>query len=153
MATTVMVLNRPTLKVSDTEAGIAAGLAVECQVNQARVECTPNYNTIPATGCSGATQSPGQDSWSLELIWLDDWTAAAAESLSRFAYENSGSQVWYELTPDTDVPTVKVTGSAYCASGGVGGTFGDGSAAQSTVTWPCIERPLVSEPAVTAAAA
>jgi hypothetical protein len=148
VATVVMRLNSPTLKVALTEAELGTtGLAVECQVNVARVEASPNYTSIPPTGCTGAVQSPGQDSWALNLTWLDDWSAPAPGGLSKFSYDNTGKVVFFELTPDVADADVKVTGSAFAVSGGIGGTFGDGSAAQSTATWPCLEQPVITTPA------
>jgi len=150
MARTVMIFNNPTLKVADTELGLATGTAVECQVTSARVTVAPVYNEIPATGCSGASQSPGLSGYALDLAWLDDWTV---DGLSQFAWQNDGKEVWFELTPDTAVAAQKITGHAYASAGGYGGTFGDGSAAVSTATWPCVEKPVVPAPVVAAAEA
>jgi len=152
MPRVAMILNNPTLKVAVDEAGLLTGQAVECQVVTGVVAATPNYNTIPATACAGASQSPGLDSWSLNLTWLDDWTEPAPGGLSQFAYDNSGKEVWFELTPDTNVPGLKATGHAYAVSGSIGGNFGDGSAAQSTATWPCLEQPVVTPATVTTTA-
>ena len=58
-----------------------------------------------------------------------------------FAFENDGEAVWFELIPDSDVPTDKLTGQAYCSAGDYGGTFGDGSAADATATWPLVNKP------------
>jgi len=143
MARTVMILNNPTLKVAQTELELATGTAVECQVTSARVTVAPVYVTIPATGCAGASQSPGLSGYSLELAWLDDWTVTG---LLHFAWENDGAEVWFELTPDATDAAQKVTGHAYAAAGGYGGTFGDGSPAASTATWPCVEKPVVTAP-------
>jgi hypothetical protein len=153
MPRTVMVFNAPTLKVATTELGLATGQTVECQVTSARVTVAPVYNEIPATGCSGASQSPGLSGYALELAWLDDWTVAAPGGLSYFAWANDGKEVWFELQPDAADATQKITGHAYAAAGGYGGTFGDGSAATSTATWPCVEKPDVPAPVVAAAGA
>jgi len=146
MARTVMILNSPTLKVATSQAGLSSGQTVECQVTSALVTAQANYQTIPATGCAGATQSPGLSGWQLELAWLEDWDAAAPGGLSWFAFENDGKTVWFELTPDSTDATNKLTGEAFCASGGYGGTFGDGSAAATTATWPLINKPDVTAP-------
>lgn len=153
MPRTLIRLNSPTLKVADTEAGLTAGMAVECQVTEARVQAQPQYNTIPATGCAGATQSPGTTGWQLLLNWLQDWTAGAAASLSVFAFENDGQEVWFELTPDAADTTTTLTGHAFCAAGDYGGTFGDGSAADATATWPLLDKPDIVTPVVAAAGA
>jgi hypothetical protein len=154
MPRTVMIYNNPTLRVATDEAGLATGLAAECQVTTARVQASPNYNTIPATGCAGATQSPGLTSYALALSWLQDWSAPGG-GLSGFAFENDGQPVWFELVPDAAQATLtKITGEAFCAAGDYGGTFGDGSAADASTTWPCVSKPtpVVPPDTVTAAA-
>ena len=153
MPRTVMVLNHPILKVATSSAGLSTGQAVECQVTSAVVTAQPQYQTIPATGCAGASQSPGLTGYQLELAWLQDWTAAAPGGLSYFALQNDGKSVWFELTPDSATPTQKLTGNAYCAAGSYGGTFGDGSAATATATWPLITAPTIPAPTVMAAEA
>ena len=146
MPRTVMRYSTPTLKVATSEAELATGLAVECQVTSALVQAQPVYNTIPATGCAGAAQSPGTTGWQLVLNWLQDWAAGAAASLSMFAFENDGKQIWFELTPDSTDPTTSITGTGFCAAGDFGGTFGDGSAGVATATWPLIDKPEVTVP-------
>jgi hypothetical protein len=148
MPRTVMILNNPTLKVATTEAGLTSGQSVECQVTSATVTATPNYQTIPATGCAGAAQSPGLTSWGLDLAWLQDWDTSG---LSWFALQNDGKKVWFELTPDSGAATIKLTAEAYCSAGSYGGTFGDGSAAVATATWPLTNPPDVPTPTPPAA--
>ena len=143
----VMIYNRPTLKLATTEAGLTAGLAVECQTTEARVQAQPAYNTIPATGCAGATQSPGLTGYQLLINWLQDWKSPGG-GLSGFAEAHDGESVWFELVPDVDDPTVKATGQAYATAGDFGGVFGDGSAAAATATWPCLSKPDFEYPAV-----
>ena len=140
-----MVWNTPSLKVATSEAGLASGTAVECQVSRAELIPQPVYNTIAATGCSGASQSPGTTGWSLELVWLADWTKPEAESLSWFAWNNDGKPVWVELIPDRDaVAQIAMTGQFFAVAGGFGATFGDGSAATSTNSWPAVDKPEVA---------
>lgn len=150
MARVVMILNSPTLKVAVDQASLATGQAVECQVTSAVVTASPNFNTIPSTGCAPASQSPGQTSWALDLAWLQDWTVGTPGGLSWFAFENDGRQVAFELTPDSADPTQSVTGDAFCVAGSYGGTFGDGSASTATATWPLLAKPTIPTPAVTA---
>jgi len=152
MPRTVIVLNAPTLKVAKTQAGLTSGQSVECQVTSARVTASPNYQTIPATGCAGASQSPGLTSFALDLAWLDDWGTPAPGGLSQFAWDNDGQEVWFELTLSADNEQT-VTGNALCAAGGIGGTFGDGSAANSTATWPCPNKPTIAPATTTLEAA
>lgn len=150
MARIALILNNPILKVADTELGLATGQAVECQVTSFVVKGTPNYSTIPATGCAGATQSPGLTSFAAELAWLQDW---GTDGLSYFAFTNDGSAAWVEFTPDSATATEKLTGQVYVAAGDYGGTFGDGSAAVATATWPFIDKPTIPAPAVSGVAA
>jgi hypothetical protein len=149
MARVVMILNSPILTVATTQAGLTTGDAVECQVTSAVVTASPNFNTIPATGCAPAAQSPGQTSWALDLAWLQDWTVATG--LSWFAFTNDGLEVWFELTPDSADATNKLTGNAFAVAGSYGGTFGDGSPAAATATWPLLDKPTVPTPVVMAA--
>lgn len=152
MARTVLVLNNPTFKLADTEAGLGAGSAYECQLTSAVITAQPAFNTIPATGCAPATQSPGRTGYQIDMAWLQDWTAAGG-GLSGYAFDNDGQAKWYELTPDAvGAPTVKATGQVYVVSGGFGGTFGDGSAAATTATWPCLDKPDIATAALFAAA-
>ena len=146
MAQVVMRFNQPTLKVATTEAGLTTGQAVECQTTSAVVTAQPNYQTIPSTGCNGATQSPGLSGWQLALAWLQDWNAAAPGGLSWFAFDNDGQEVWFELTPDKSDAATKLTGQAFCAAGDYGGTFGDGSAGTATATWPLLAKPDIPAP-------
>ena len=152
MPRTVITLNNPTFKLADTEAGLSAGTAYECQLTQAIIAPQPSFNTIPATGCAPATQSPGRTGFQLELAWLQDWTAAGG-GLSGYAYENDGLSKWFELVPDASQPAVKATGQCYVVAGGFGGTMGDGSAAATTATWPCLDKPLIATPVLAETAA
>lgn len=147
MARDVMIFNSPTLRVATSQAELAAGIAVECQVTSARVQAQPQYQTIPATGCAGASQSPGRTGWQLVLNWLQDWRKGEAASLSWFAFENDGRDVWFELVPDSADATTSIEGHAFATSGDFGGTFGDGSAADATATWPLVEAPVPTVPA------
>lgn len=150
MARTVMIFNNPIFKLATTQAGLTAGTAYQCQLTRAEVVASPNFNTIPATGCVPATQSPGLSSWELQIDWLEDWSASLG-GLSAFAYTNDGKPMWYELTADAATPTTKATGQCYVTSGSFGGTFGDGSAADTTGTWPCVDKPVITFPSTLAA--
>jgi hypothetical protein len=148
MPRTVMVLNQPTLKVSTTQAGLATGQAVECQVTSAVITASPNFSTIPPTGCAPSAQSPGATSFALDLAWLQDWSVGTPGGLSWFALQNDGKAVWFELTPDKTVSTQKVTGNAYCVTGSYGGEFGTGNPATATATWPMLTGPAVPTPSM-----
>lgn len=151
MARVVLVLNQPILKLAATQAGLTSGQAVECQVTSAVVKGTPNYQTIPATGCAGASQSPGLTSFALELAWLQDWQVATPGGLSYFAWNNDGKKAWIEFTPDSTVASQKLTGEVFVAAGSYGGTFGDGSAAVDQSTWPFTAKPTIPAPTAVAA--
>jgi len=152
MPRTVIVFTNPTLKVADTEAGLAAGDAYECQVTSAVINTQTAFNTIPATGCAGATQSPGAPGYTLDIAWLQDWTAAGG-GLSGWAWANKGLPMWVEIVPDKiGAPTVKAIGQAYITPGQFGGTFGDGSPGASTASWPYVNEPTITPAAVVFAA-
>jgi len=147
MARNVITLNRPIVKFADTEAGLAAADAFECQITSAVLTPQPVYQTVPATGCAGASQSPGLTGWQLDVAWLQDW--GSDPSMSQYAFDNDGLRKWYSLTLDSiGLPDTVATGEAYVAAGAFGGTFGDGSAAVATATWPCLAKPEISEPVV-----
>jgi hypothetical protein len=152
MPRTVIVLNNPIVKLADTQAGLTAGTAFECQITSAAVTASANYQTIPATGCAPQAQSPGRTSFSFDVAWLQDWTAAGG-GMSQYAMDNDGLPKWFEFTADSvGAPTVKATGQVYVAAGSYGGTFGDGSPATSTSSWPCLDTPVITG-AVTGTAA
>lgn len=148
MATrSVIVLTNPKLTVATTQAGLTTGQACECQVMSAVLTPTPTTNTIPATGCAAASTSTALSSWQLDLTWLEDWNRTVVTSLSQFAFANDGKAVWYKLELDTlGMVGSSATGSAWCSAGAYGGTFGDGSAAQATATWPGVDKPTIVPP-------
>lgn len=150
MPRTVMVFTNPTVKVADTEAGLAAGDAFECQITSAVISTNVAFNTIPATGCSGASQSPGTPGFQLDLAWLQDWSAAGG-GLSGWAWDHIGQQAWVELVPDSAAPAVKATGQVWVTPGQFGGTFGDGSAGPANATWPYVDKPDIAAAAAAAA--
>lgn len=145
MPRTAMVWTRPTVKVATTQAGLAAGEAVECQITSAVLTPATSYSTIPATGCSAASQSPSATAYSLDLAWLQDWSDDPG--LSRFAWDNDALPVWVQVIPNAADATGSVMeGEFFCASGGYGATFGDGSAAATTASWPAVDKPTIGGP-------
>lgn len=152
MPRTALVLNNPIFKLADTEVGLTAGTAYECQLTSAAITPQPQMNTIPSTGCAPATQSPGRTQWQLDMAWLQDWSASGG-GLSGYAYTNDTLPMWFSLALDSvGAPTVVATGQVYVVAGAYGGTFGDGSAAAATATWPCLDKPDITLPATFAAA-
>jgi hypothetical protein len=150
MARSALILNNPTLKLAATEAGLAAGDAFQCQVTSARLTPQPTYQSIPSTGCAPSSQSPGRTGWQFDVAWLDDW--GVDPSLSQYCLDHDTEPTWYEFVADTvQYPNLKATGQVYLAPGGYGGTFGDGSAAASTATWPCLDVPDITNTVALAA--
>ncbi len=145
MSRNVIVLNNPIVTFADDQAGLTTGEAYECQLTSAVLTPTPVYNTIPATGCAGASQSPGRTGWGLVVAWLQDW--GSDPSLSWYAFENDTELKWYSVTLDSiGMPDQVATGQLYVSAGAYGGTFGDGSAAVATATWPCTDKPTIPAP-------
>lgn len=150
MAREVLILNNPKVTLADTEAGLDAGDAFECQITSAALDPTATYNTVPATGCSGPTQSPGRSSWAFNVAWLQDW--GADPSMSQYAFEHNTQPVWFKFTADAvQYPDLAATGQVYMAAGAYGGTFGDGSAAPASATWPCLAEPTIAAASTLAA--
>ena len=148
MPRTAIILNSPVFKLADSDAGLTAGTAYECQLTSATITANPVFTEIPATGCAPATQSPGRTQWQLDLAWLQDWTAAAG-GLSGYAYTNDTDPKYFSFSLDGGA-TVVAKGQVYVVAGGYGGTFGDGSAAAATATWPCLDKPTITLPAMQA---
>lgn len=148
MARTTMVFSKPTLKLAETEAELVTGQAFECQVTQFAVDANVTMATIPATGCAGASDSPANASYTAQVVWLQDWSAGAAASLSSFVWEHKNEKVWVEMTPDSGDPTTKITGEVWMTPGTglFGGTFGDGSAGLTTASWPYTGEPTIAAP-------
>ena len=148
MARTVITLNRPVFKLADSEAGLTSGATYECQLTSATITANPQFQTIPATGCAPSSQSPGLTQWQLDMAWLQDWSAPGG-GLSGYAYTHDTEQKWFSFQLSADDPTVVATGQVFVVAGGYGGTFGDGSAAAASSTWPCVDKPDITLPATT----
>ena len=144
MAREALILNNPTVVLAATQAGLDAGDAFECQITSAVLTPTPVYQTIPSTGCEGASQSPGRTGWGFVVAWLQDW--GNADGLSRYALANDTVRTWYRfVADDVQYPDLQAEGEVYMSAGAYGGTFGDGSAAPATATWPCLSAPAVTD--------
>lgn len=155
MARTLLILTNPTLLVADSQAALDTGEAFECQITSAVITPQPTSQTIPATGCAPATNSPGKTGYQLDLAWLQDWNAPGG-GLSKYAFDNDTLPKWFRLVADKNATTgneVEAEGQAYVVSGGYGGTFGDGSAANTTATWPLLDKPAITTPAAAPLAA
>lgn len=152
MPRTVMVYSQPIVRVAATEEALATGDAFECQVTSAIISTNVTFNTIPSTGCAGATQSPAAPGYQLDIAWLQDWKSPGG-GLSGWAWANKLKAMWVEIVPDKDDDTVAARGPVYVSPGQFGGTFGDGSAAISNATWPYVDEPEIDMPTTTVAAA
>jgi hypothetical protein len=147
MPRTVLTLNNPLITFADTQAALDAAPEFQCQVTQAALIPTANYNTIPSTGCEGASQSPGLTSFALGIAWLQDWTQPGG-GLSGYAYDNDTKLKWFRYQLSKTDATVKAEGQVYVTAGSYGGVFGDGSpAANDVVSWPCESKPAITKPA------
>lgn len=144
MAREVMVFTNPKVVVADTQAGLdAAADSFECQITSAVIATNVTMNTIPATGCAGASQSPGAPGYQADLAWLQDWSAAGG-GMSGWAWANKMTRKWLRIVPDAADVAVKAEGEVWVVPGQFGGTFGDGSAAPATATWAFVNEPTIT---------
>ena len=88
----------------------------------------------------------------MDLNWLQDWTAPGG-GLSGYAYLHDTEPKWFSLQLDSTDADVIATGQVFVVSGSYGGTFGDGSTAASTSTWPTLDKPDITVPARSVSAA
>jgi len=145
MARSALILNNPKLTLADTQLGLETAPPFECQITTAALNPQPTYQTIPATGCAGATQSPGRTGWQMDVSWLEDWGVAAPGGLSQYTFDHDAQPVWYRFVADSvQYPDLMAEGQVYLTAGAYGGTFGDGSAALATATWPCVDTPTIT---------
>src|SRR5262245_57287849 len=100
-APTVIVVTNGSRKLADDAAGLATGDAYECQVTSAAITSSPNLQTVPATFCAPETQTPAATGYTLDVSWLQDWTAPGG-GLSFYAYEHDTEEKWFELKLDKD---------------------------------------------------
>lgn len=139
----VLKLDNPTFKLADTEAGLAAGEAFQCQMTSATLVPTTSKVTVPATGCAPASSTPNQATWGLQLAWLQDWQVAGG-GLSGYAYTEEGELKWFQLIVDlAGFPLVVAKGQVWVTPAAYGGVFG-GAPAVATVTWDCADKPVIT---------
>ena len=92
----------------------------ECQVGNFVVTASANVIPIPATLCVGPGTAAQPSSYSASITYMQDWGAAAGESLSQLLFDQDGNELFFEYTPaDTAVPAC--TGSFYSVAGDYGG--------------------------------
>ena len=154
MPRTVIPLTNPIFKVADTEAGLTAGDAYECQLTSAAITASPNFQTIPPTGCAPAAQSPGARrrgrSTSPGCRTGRRPVAACRTTPTKTTPRPSGSpSPSTRSAPRPSSPPVRPTSPPVR----YGGTFGDGSPAAATATWPCLDKPTIVSAVVVAATA
>lgn len=137
MPQVLLTLDDPVLKIADTSAGLATGVAIECQMSAATVTSTPNLTDVPKTGCYPPTQIVGDPTYSLEVAWIQDWTDPAG--ISRMAHAFNGARKWVSFLLDADDAATVATFEVTIAEGAYGGTFG--GLAVATASWPVIGQP------------
>ena len=116
----------------------------ECQVKSFTVTSSSNLIPIPATLCQGPTQAAQPSTYSVSLTHMQDYGAAAGESLSQLLWDNDGALLYFDYTP-TDVTASSCAGSFYAVAGDYGG---DGQGLwTSTDEMPCPEKPTLTPPA------
>lgn len=151
MPATVITIVNAHLKLADTEAGLTTGVDYQCQVIEASINATPNLVTVPATYCQAESQSAAATGYELALTWLQDWTAPGG-GLSGYAYTNDTEEKWFSLSledPDTAPPVAK--GPVRVVAGAFGGAAG--TPLQTSATWPCSSKPVITLPAIAGMAA
>jgi hypothetical protein len=134
MATTIF--GAGTLAIGAT---IAPTDQVECQVGQFTVTSTANLIPIPATLCVGPSQSAQPSSWSVEMVYMQDWGEVV--SLSQSLFDADGTILFFDYTPN-DAAVPGATGSFYAVSGDYGGV-GQGLWV-STDSMPMTEKPAIT---------
>ncbi|HKE77298.1 MAG TPA: hypothetical protein VKB57_27005 [Acidimicrobiales bacterium] len=142
---TIMVVKNALVKFADDQAGLALATEYQCVVTSAAITTSPNIQTVPATGCQGEAQSPGQSSFALVLSWLQDWTASGG-GLSGYAWDNDTELKFFSIQPDEAATEPLAEGQVYVVAGPYLGDFGTVLVATG-VTWPCFAKPTITLPA------
>lgn len=140
-----------TLKFADDEATLLTAPDFKCQVQNAT--CTPvlTYTQVGATGCQGPSQSLVVPvPWTLDLTWLQDWTAAAG-GLAGYANTNAGQIKYFSYVP-VGGGDLEVTGQVEVAPVALGGDMGVPSIA-GPVSWQIQGQPTITTPVALVAAA
>lgn len=137
MPQVLLNLNDPVLTIADTLAGLATGVAIECQMSAATLTSSPNLTDVPKTGCYPPTSIVGDPTYALELAWVQDWTDPAG--ISRMSHAFNGDTKYVSFLLDADDEATSVTAQVTVAEGQYGGTFG--GLAVATATWPIVGTP------------
>jgi hypothetical protein len=138
---TVMNINQAEVRFADAEAGLTAATEFQCVVTSAGITTSPSMQTVPATGCTGESQSPAASSYALTLGWLQDWTAPGG-GLSGYAWDNDTALKWFSLSPEKSGIVVAV-GQIYVVAGPYLGDFGT-VLVSTGITWPCFQKPDIT---------
>lgn len=103
------------------------------------VTLTPSTSTVTVRAVSpnAIYQTADEATWVMALTFLQDWDDAAG--LSRYLYDNEGSDVTLTFEPITGGATITATVSV--TPGAIGGNVG--SYAESTVSLPCTGKPSI----------
>jgi hypothetical protein len=138
MSATVIVVTDATVMFGTSPGGVD----YKCQVTKAELVATPNLQTVPATGCQPETQVPAATGFTLDLEWLQDWTATAPGSLSQYLFDNDTTEVDFSVSLDSgDVLMPVASGTVRLVPGSYGGQFG--TPLLATVTLPVQGKPAI----------
>jgi hypothetical protein len=139
---TVMNIKDAEVRFADDEASLTTtATEFQCVVTSAAITTSPSMQTVPATGCTGESQSPAASSFALTLGWLQDW-AAADGGLSKYAWDHDTELKWFSLSPKK-TGLVIATGRIYVVAGPFLGDFGTVLVATG-ITWPCFDKPDIT---------
>ena len=136
MAAPILQFGKGTILIGPTATPTAA---VECQVTSCVVTPSSNLGQVPGTYCQGPSSFAQGSNFSLDLAWLSDW--GATNSLSQLLWDNDGSTLFIEMTPDdANIPTME--GEFYAIAGTFGGE-GD-SLWTSSQSMPMTTKPTLT---------
>lgn len=139
----VITVTNGSLKLADTQAGLATGTAFECQVTTCSLEASANTAEVPATFCSPTFSTAGLSSFAMSISWIQDWRAAAG-GLSGYAYTHDAQVKWFELKLDKTDTTPVATGQVTVVAGAFGGEAG--SPLVTSTSWPVVGKPTITLP-------
>ena len=117
MAANVLMVKDGILKLGPT----ATAVTVSCQVTEAIISATADPKE--ATTLCGKVTVPGVTAYTLNVSYLQDWTATP-EGISMFLFNHDGELVDFELTPTANA-SPKAVGKCYVSPGDFGGTAGE----------------------------
>jgi hypothetical protein len=126
------------LRLAATQAGLAAGNAINDQVTAFKVVPVANKSTIPATFGAPASESAGASSWTIEIAYLQDW--GKANSMSEYLLDNDAELLWFRFDPSGSTEP-GFEGQVYVTAGAYGGPADQNW--EDTQTWACPVTPTL----------